>query len=237
MTDNSWEKQWVEDMKSDDPHVYEPQWRRFAVSYWNLLEQDMERSLRKRNLSVNHASEIALYAWKKGIRNRANVQADTFDGVYRYVKVIGVNYIRNMPLDDDPIPDEELDNIMTDPPELEPDLEPHTQAMNKTFDDITDKHQEIMSLAWSEALDILMQRLQPVHQNRIMLTWTRAIKYMLDHPDLMKRKKVSFELLYELKPRHIGQILNQKVSTITQTISRIKNDKFEPLLKQFLDNE
>lgn len=237
MTDNNWEKQWIADMKSDDPEVYEPAWRKFAVSYWNLLEEDMEKSLLKRFKSVDDASKVASDAWKIGSAKRTTIEATTLDGVYHYVKVIGLNIIRKMPQPPIPFPEEDPDTYFAAPSSaLYEDIEPYVRAMDMTFDNSNPEHQEIYAMAKADVLVHLAEYMKPAYEGQIMMAWAKAIKYMLAHPDLMKHREVSFELLYDLKPRHIGSILDEDPATISQTVMRM-DKKFKAFLEQFLGND
>lgn len=210
-------------MKSDDPEVYEPAWRKFAISYWVLLEEDMEKELRKKGLPTSHAPGVALHAWKQGSANRQNMRAELAEEAYRYMWIIGYNYIRRHVPWESPLPEEdEGGEFESDAPEVDVTIALYVQAMDKTFANINSDHQAIIALAWAEALDILMYHMQSAYRDRIMIVWGQTFKYLLEHPEVLKRKEILLESLFELKPRHIAQILNLTPPMVSQTIMRIK---------------
>lgn len=231
MDDMAWELQLVAAMKSDDDNA----WREFSLAYWLQIDDDMEKSLLKRNLPNSYAAQAADYAIRSSKASCKNIKAMSLDGVYRYVRVVGLNWIRRNAQSLIPLPvngEEQLPSISIDSDDWE-SLEPYAQAMDWTYDALNRQHRELTALAWADALDILALYMKEEHRNIMVLTWGKAFEYLIDHPEVLGRDKVHFDDIRDLRVRHIAAIYSIDPANLSQILWRAK-DTFKKCLDRFL---
>lgn len=237
MDDMTWELQLVAAMKSDDTKVSEPAWREFMIPYWGQLEEDMQKYLQNRQLPTSYAPQAATYALKAGYNYHTSIRAESLDGVYGYLRVIGKRWIDRNAKYLTRFPDEPdvEDNLLIKPLETAEweMVEPYAQAMDCTYDALNRQHRELTALAWVDALDILATYMKEEYRNLVVLAWGKAFEYLITHPEVLGRDELHFDDIRDLRVRHIAAIYSLDPANLSQILWRAR-DTFRKCLERFL---